>query len=106
MARGKRTPIRGLGADAFFSEPAQPTHNEPEDTIASEPVDQQTSKPVEQYTGKPVNQQLIKATFYLTNEHIAALEEVRLKIMRATGERKDKSALVREAIDLLAKQRL
>jgi hypothetical protein len=95
MGRSKRTPIRGLGADAFFSEP-QDAQNEQQDSIASQPAEQQTSK--------TVNQQLVKATFYLTTEHIATLEEVRLKIMRATGERKDKSALIREAIDLLAKQ--
>src|SRR3712207_2817764 len=94
MARGKRTPIRGLGADAFFSEP-QDAQNEQAD-IAGQTAEQQASK--------TVNQQLVKATFYLTTEHIATLEEVRLKIMRATGERKDKSALIREAIDLLSKQ--
>jgi hypothetical protein len=42
----------------------------------------------------------VKATFYLTPEHIMTLEQVRLK-RKQRGEKVDKSALVREAINHL-----
>jgi hypothetical protein len=87
----KRVSMRGMGADAFFDAP----------------VSQQTGKPVNQPNGIPAEQQastpavqLVKATFYLTPEHILRLERLRLE-RREKGERVDKSALVREAIDRL-----
>lgn len=43
---------------------------------------------------------LVKGTFYLREEDMLALEEVRLS-RRRKGEKTDKSALVREAIGLL-----
>lgn len=45
--------------------------------------------------------ELVKATFYLAQKHILALEELRLKLMKRKGQRVDKSELVREAIELL-----
>ena len=63
----------------------------------SEPGDQQASKQVSQSTSKPA-QQLVKATFYLTPENIMQLEQLRLARMQK-GEKVDKSALVREAIE-------
>ncbi len=89
----KRTSIKGLGADAFFTPEATP----PE-------ASQQASRPADHQTSKTANQQLIKATFYLTPEHVTALEELKLKLLKETGERVDKSALIRRAIDLLVSQ--
>ena len=63
------------------------------------PASQQDSKPVSQDTGKPVTQ-LVKATFYLSPEQIVKLEQLRLARLQQ-GEKIDKSALVREAIELL-----
>ncbi len=77
----KRTSMRGMGADAFFA-------------------DQDAGKTVRQDTGTPVSP-LVKATFYLTPDLIMKLEEVRIERLRR-GQRIDKSALVREAIDQLA----
>jgi hypothetical protein len=86
----KRISMKGMGADTFFETP----------------VNQQDSKQVNQYTDKPVskltgstNKELTKATFYLTQQHIMKLERIRLERKQA-GRKVDKSALVREAIDL------
>ncbi len=89
-----------MGADAFFSPNAAAKVNQQ----ASTPVQQNASAPVQQDTSTPVKQPLIKATFYLTPEHEAALEELKLKLRKTTGERTDKSELVRRAIDLLVSQ--
>ena len=97
MPSNKRTSIRGMGADAFFSPNAA-------DQQASTTVQQDTSVPVNQDTSTLVKQPLIKATFYLTPEHESALEELKLKLRKTTGERTDKSELVRRAIDLLVNQ--
>jgi hypothetical protein len=83
MAR-KRTSMKGMGADAFFETP----------------VSQHTSIPAKQLNGK-VEGALVKATFYLTQDHIMKLERIRLA-RKQKGKRIDKSALVREAIDLLS----
>ena len=45
-------------------------------------------------------QELKKVTFYLRPEDVLRLEEIRVTRLRA-GQRVDKSALVREAIQLL-----
>jgi len=95
----KRTSIRGMGADAFFSPNAAQAEQQ-----GSAAVQQDTSTPVSQDTSTPVKQPLIKATFYLTPEHEEALEELKLKLRKTTGERTDKSELVRRAIDLLVNQ--
>ncbi len=105
----KRQSIKGLGADAFFTPPEteQATVEAPAQEVNQldiKPVEQQDSTPVNHEPGKAANQPLVKATFYLSTEHMVRLEEVRLHIMRTTGTRKDKSELVREAIDLLSKQ--
>lgn len=76
----KRPTMRGMGADAFFAQPAEP------------PASQQNSIPAPQ---------LVKATFYLTPELVLKLEQIRFDRLQR-GERVDKSALVREAIDRLA----
>ena len=44
---------------------------------------------------------LVKATFYLEEEQVMKLERLRLA-RRERGEKTDKSALVREAVDRLA----
>jgi hypothetical protein len=87
----KRVSMRGMGADAFFDPPATQR--------TGLPVRQPTGEPVEQQGSKPASQ-LVKATFYLTQEHVLRLERLRLERL-ARGERIDKSALVREAIDRL-----
>jgi hypothetical protein len=83
MAR-KRTSMKGMGADAFFETP----------------VSQRTSIPAKQ-PNDGVEEKLVKATFYLTQDHIMKLERIRLA-RKQKGKRIDKSALVREAIDLLS----
>lgn len=99
MPSNKRTSIRGMGADAFFSPNAAQADQED-----STPVKQDTSISAHQDVSTPVKQPLIKATFYLTPEHESALEELKLKLRKTTGERTDKSELVRRAIDLLVNQ--
>ena len=85
----KRESMRGRGADAFYSEqPANPQ--------ASTPASQQASKPALNEAGE-----LVKATFYLTQAQILKLEQLRLN-RRQQGQKVDKSALVREAIEALA----
>jgi hypothetical protein len=111
----KRTSMKGMGADAFFETQANQSTDKPVSQQAgttvnqqdSTPANQQTSKPGYQYTSKPGHQfagstdeELIKATFYLTQEHIMKLERIRLK-RKQNGIKVDKSALVREAIELL-----
>jgi hypothetical protein len=76
--------MKGMGADVFFETP----------------VRQDTSVPVKQLSDK-VEEELVKATFYLTQDHIMKLERIRLA-RKEKRERIDKSALVREAIDLLS----
>jgi len=82
----------------------------PADQQVSQPVSQSTSTPVDQLASIPVSQQtsarapqLVKATFYLTDDHIMQLEQLRLERKRR-GEKIDKSALVREAIEQLTAQ--
>jgi hypothetical protein len=48
------------------------------------------------------SQDLIKVSYYIRSEQDQLLEEIKLAVRRASGERTDKSALIREAIDLLA----
>jgi len=49
---------------------------------------------------------LVKATFYLRPDHLILLDKIRLKRIEDGAERGevDKSSLVREAIEILAKQ--
>ena len=68
----------------------------------SKPVSQPDSTPAEQHDSMPASQ-LVKATFYLSPGHVMRLEQVRLARLQK-GEKVDKSALVREAIDLLANE--
>lgn len=114
MAR-KREPISsrlGAGTDALFSGPAgePPAPSQGGDQVApNDPLeaDRETSVPGDQVGGKPVSQEastpatLVKATFYLTPELVMKLEEIRMARLRK-GQRIDKSALVREAIERLA----
>lgn len=89
----KRTPITNrLGTDAFFSETAS------QDTSKS--TKQDTDVLASQLAGS-TKPELVKATFYLTPDLILKLEELRMERLRR-GEKVDKSALVREALDRLA----
>ena len=57
-----------------------------------------------QATGEPVPsvKQLVKATYYVRSEQIVVIEAIQLAERQRTGQRKDKSELIQEAIDLLA----
>ena len=81
----KRTSMRGMGTDAFFAVPAR----------------QQSNLSVDQQDGKPASH-LVKATFYLTPELVLKLEQIRYERLQQ-GERIDKSALVREALEQLTR---
>lgn len=48
-------------------------------------------------------EELVKATFYITQAQVIALEELKLKL-RKQGKKADKSELIRRAIDLLIEQ--
>lgn len=50
----------------------------------------------------PEDEELIKVSYYIRVDQDTKLEEIKLIVRRTTGERTDKSALIREAIDLLA----
>jgi hypothetical protein len=81
----QRQPLKGM--DAFLqAPPAEPTTEGQQD---STPSSQDTSMPA-----------LIKGTYYITPEHDLKLERIRLARKRK-GKKIDKSALIREAIDLL-----
>ena len=82
----KRQSMRGMGTDAFFSTPADAS-----DAREVTPASQQASKPAS-------TPELVKATFYLTPGQIMKLEQLRLARLQQ-GQKIDKSALVREAID-------
>ncbi len=94
----KRTSIRGLGSDVWFT----PTNET--DNVAKTQEGHVTGKTVHQQDSKPVKRSLVKATFYLTSDHITALEEIKLMHLKERGERVDKSELVRRAINLLERQ--
>jgi hypothetical protein len=97
----------GLTSNQYISKPVnqqtgKPVEQEDSTTIEQQdvlPARQNVNKPANQQTGKPEDE-LIKATFYLTQEHIMKLERIRLG-RKQHGLKIDKSALVREAIDLL-----
>ncbi len=124
----KRVPVTnrfGRGADAFFGPATEEEEEEKQDTgipvqqeagtpglqqnsmqgtqlstgsqRASEQTNQQDSVQVGQDAGKSA---FMKATYYITREQDMKLERLRLA-RRQQGERVDKSALVREAIDQL-----
>ena len=84
-----RQSIKGKGDDAFWSEDEKPT---------SKPARQQDSKTA---TKRPKR---VKATFYLSEDDIITLEELKIEHRRQTGEKTDKSQLIREAINLLKSQ--
>ena len=89
----KRQSMRGMGTDAFFNTPPSATQAEPAGPDAVLPASQHVSKPA-------LSDELVKATFYLTPGQIMKLEQLRLT-RRQQGQKVDKSALVREAIDAL-----
>lgn len=73
----------------------------------SKPVRRQADKPVKQHTSKPVSQhtgKLVKATFYLLPKQIIDLEKIRLDSLQPGKAKIDKSALVRQAIEMLVSQ--
>jgi hypothetical protein len=112
MPKPTRPNMKGM--DAFFHDadevvvPVNQQTGTPVKDITSKPASQQASKLVQQGDGKPANQQAdepvpVKGTYYITVEHDLKLEQIRLA-RRRKGQRIDKSALVREAIDLLPEE--
>ena len=115
----QRVSMQGMGADAFFGLPIE--KSETEETTREKqvpvsqgtvvPAPQETSMPSNQFTDGPANQQasisdkqdLIKATYYIRPEQDLRLEQIRLQ-KRLKGEKTDKSALVRKAIDKLIEE--
>ncbi|MFL5591011.1 MAG: hypothetical protein ACJ8DI_25635 [Ktedonobacteraceae bacterium] len=87
------------------STPARQDTSMPVNQLTSTTVEQEASLSVHQQAGIPAGQQdstpaFIKGTYYITPEHDMKLERIRLA-RRIKGQRIDKSALIREAIDLL-----
>src|SRR5215210_6895531 len=96
---GKRPSMKGIGADAFFSPASAPQVETPVNQQDAISVSQYDSKPAAQAAAAPA-EQYEKATFYLGRRHVMRLEQLRLERM-GRGEKVDKSALVREAIENL-----
>lgn len=55
----------------------------------------------EQPTERPKKQDVAKVTLYIRPEQVLAIEKIQLAERERTGQRKDKSVLIQEAIDLL-----
>lgn len=85
--------LGGNALDRFTGGPEEPT-------MTAKRRDRKTARrePAEPEVNR------VKATFYLNPEQVVALEELRLEHFKETGEKIDKSELVRRAIDLLARQ--
>ena len=91
--------------------PADQQGDLPVDQISSIPASQEAIAPSSQFPDKPANQQastpgkqdFIKATYYIRPEQDLHLEQIRLQ-RRLKGEKIDKSALVRKAIDKLIEE--
>lgn len=112
MVKPKRPTLRGM--DAFLTD--EETTTTPVEQEASVPVGQPNVSPVHQEAAIPVQQDtdktgsqdtsktvLMKGTYYITPEHDMKLERIRLE-RRQKGVKVDKSALIREAIDLLIEE--
>lgn len=91
MVKPKRPTLRGM--DAFLTEEETPPASQQDST----PAGQLTSKTGSQQDSTPV---LMKGTYYITPDHDMKLERIRLS-RKQHGVKVDKSALIREAIDLL-----
>jgi hypothetical protein len=86
------------GVDAYFAETNA-------DTDANNK--QTEEKPTPKKKGKKENQPVVddsylKASYYIRPEQDDNLLDIQKVVRQQTGERKDKSSLVREALDLLA----
>jgi hypothetical protein len=102
-ARGRRAILRT--PDEVKAEEELLKKQDPDASLSqptSKPARQHDSIPVQQHDSSPASQ-LVKATFYLSPDHVMRLEQVRLARLQK-GEKVDKSTLVREAIDLLASE--
>ena len=97
MAEKPQSPFAALGVDKALLRSTKPQEAPPASQQDNTLSHQHNSKPVSQPASKPVPQ-LVKATFYLTPENIMQLEQLRLERLQK-GEKADKSALVREAIE-------
>jgi hypothetical protein len=109
---GKRVPLSHRraqdqihGVDALFEEttvskPAVPSPAPP----SSEPA-RSRPKPVDKK--QPVKEKLVqpaKVTLYIREDQVLAIEKIQVKERERTGQKKDKSELVQEALDLLIKK--
>jgi len=118
VAKKKKT---GLGTDAFFppasqddSLPADQDDSEPVDQLDSLTVDQLDSEPVSRQASKParrrsispgrmgayINGEKTKATYYLSEETLQALDEALPKLKRLAGglRHKEKRRLVTKSL--------
>ncbi len=95
MGDTKGSPFQGL--DKALLRSTRPQEQTAADQQTGLPASPQASIPAAPPTSKPANQ-LVKATFYLTPENIMQLEHLRIERLQK-GEKVDKSALVREAIE-------
>ncbi len=95
----------GLGTDAFF-EPASQPDSVPADQQDNEPAYQPDSKPRRRRSiattrmGNYVNGEKTKATYYLSEETLQALEEALPKLKRLAGglRHKEKRRLVTKSL--------
>lgn len=55
----------------------------------------------EEPNGKKAGAALAKVTLYIRPDQVISIEEIQLKERQKTGEKKDKSELIQEALDLL-----
>lgn len=53
---------------------------------------------------RPHSRQMAKVTLYVRMDQVIAIEEIQMEERRRTGLRPDKSTLIQEALDLLAKK--
>lgn len=102
MTSRKRKPLTGAGrgVGAFFDEEA-PANRVDRTTQASQHTDIQASAA----SDEEALDELERATFYIRPEQQEALEELKIKLRRRNV-KTNKSALIRQAIDLLGEQDL
>ena len=81
------------GIDKFF---------EPATTVKTAPVKKAKTPAKRQLP--PQDGLLVKATYYIRDGQDDVLVDVQRAIKKQTGEKRDKSDLIREAIELLAKK--
>jgi hypothetical protein len=95
--RAKDKGQQGGGVDAFFSAPKEPKTKK-KSAPASRKKDERPAPTT------VVSESLLKVSYYIRPEQDDDLLNIQVAVRRQTGEKRDKSALVREALDLLAQK--